>query len=166
MLHLALSSFSTLLTLLALVAASFALRVRARKAWNLKSQHSAPCTSLTYPILGSLQYFSGHWDFLRRATAEGTVSFHLASQQCIAVPVDKRHEFFSDSRSSFALAYAVMLGATPSMNKDFLRSMGFDITLGGRAVKFLAALLRNERINSSELLSLGNLALEINELNP
>jgi hypothetical protein len=52
------------------------------------------------------------------------------------------------------------------MNKDFLRSMGFDITLGGRAVKFLAALLRNERINSSELLSLWNLALEINELNP
>ncbi|KAJ7339988.1 cytochrome P450, partial [Mycena albidolilacea] len=113
-----------------------------------------PCTSLTYPILGTLQYFSGHWDFLRRVTAEGTVSFHLASQQCIAVPVDKRHEFSSDSRSSFALAYAVMLGATPSMNKDFLRSMGFDITLGGRAVKFLAALLRNERINSSELLSL------------
>ncbi|KAJ7894860.1 cytochrome P450 [Mycena olivaceomarginata] len=96
--------------------------------------------------------FSGHWDFLRRATAEGTVSFHLASQQCIAVPVDKRHEFFSDSRSSFALAYAVMLGATPSMNKDFLRSMGFDITLGGRAVKFLAALLRNERINSNRFL--------------
>ncbi|KAF7358741.1 Cytochrome P450 [Mycena sanguinolenta] len=42
-----------------------------------------------------------------------------------------------------------MLGATPSMNKDFLRSMGFDITLGGRAIKFLSALLRTERINPS-----------------
>jgi hypothetical protein len=51
MLHLASSSFSTPFTLLALVAAFFALRVRARKAWNLKSQQSAPCTSLTCIIL-------------------------------------------------------------------------------------------------------------------
>jgi hypothetical protein len=111
----------------------------------------APYTSLSYPILGSLQYFSGHWDFLRTATKNGTVSFHLANQKCIAVPVEKRQEFFSDSRPSFALAYAVMLGATPSMNKDFLSSMGFDITLGGRSNKFLSALLRNQRINASAL---------------
>jgi hypothetical protein len=130
---------------------------------------TVPCNTTylpTYPILGSLQYFSSHWDFLHRATAEGTVSFHLASQQCIAISVDKRHEFFSNSRSLLVLAYIVMLGATPSMNKDFLRSMGFDITLGGCAVKFLAALLQNEQINSSELLSLWNLVLGINKLNP
>jgi hypothetical protein len=42
-----------------------------------------------------------------------------------------------------------MLGATPSMNKDFLSSMGFDITLGGRSNKFLSALVRNQRINAS-----------------
>ncbi|KAJ7929747.1 cytochrome P450 [Mycena leptocephala] len=71
------------------------------------------------------------------------------SPKCIAVPVEKRQEFFSDSRPSFALAYAVMLGATPSMNKDFLSSMGFDITLGGRSNKFLSALLRNQRINAN-----------------
>ncbi|KAJ7927837.1 cytochrome P450 [Mycena leptocephala] len=112
----------------------------------------APYTSATYPILGSLQYFSAHREFLRTATKDGAASYHLARQQCIAVPVEKRQEFFSDSRLSFALAYAVMLGATPSMNKDFLSSMGFDITLGGRSIKFLAALLRSERINASKRL--------------
>jgi hypothetical protein len=42
-----------------------------------------------------------------------------------------------------------MLGATPSMNKDFLSSIGFDITLGGRSNKLLFALVRKERINNS-----------------
>ncbi|KAJ7182252.1 cytochrome P450 [Mycena crocata] len=106
-------------------------------------------TSITYPILGSLQYFAGHWDFLRDATQNGSASFHLARQRCIALPVESRQAFFSDSRLSFALGYAVMLGATPSMNKDFLRSMGFDITLGGRSTKFLAALMRKERVDAT-----------------
>ncbi|KAJ7105718.1 cytochrome P450 [Mycena epipterygia] len=106
-------------------------------------------TSITYPILGSLQYFSHHWDFLRAATKNGTISYHLANQKCIAVGMENRHEFFNDSRISFALAYAVMLGATPSMNKEFLNAMGFDVTLGGRSNKFLFALLRKERINAN-----------------
>ncbi|KAK7046554.1 cytochrome P450 6A1 [Favolaschia claudopus] len=116
---------------------------------DLEGLSIAPYTSIAYPILGSLQYFSGHWDFLRTATRNGAVSFHLATQKCIAVPVEQRHEFFNDSRPAFALAYAVMLGATPSMNKDFLSSMGFDITLGGRSNKFLSALVRNQRINGN-----------------
>ncbi|KAJ7808618.1 cytochrome P450 [Mycena olivaceomarginata] len=127
-------------------------RFRAQKKARLTSAglSIAPSTPIAYPIIGSLQYFAGHWDFLRTATQNGaTVSFHLANQKCIAVPVEKRHEFFSDSRPSFALAYAVMLGATPSMNKDFLSSMGFDITLGGRSNKFLSALVRNQRINAN-----------------
>ncbi|KAJ7911645.1 cytochrome P450 [Mycena leptocephala] len=106
-------------------------------------------TSITFPILGSLQYFSSHWDFLRNATKNGSASFHLAKQKCIAVSVEKRHEFFGDSRSSTPLAYAIMLGAVPSMNKSFMTSFGFDITLGGRAPKWLMALLRPERINAN-----------------
>ncbi|KAJ7249461.1 cytochrome P450 [Mycena rebaudengoi] len=106
-------------------------------------------TPLAYPILGSLQYFSSHWDFLRTATKNGAISYHLASQKCIAVPVENRQEFFNDSRTGFALAYAVMLGATPSMNKDFLSFIGLDITLGSRSNKFLIALLRKERINTN-----------------
>ncbi|KAJ7673938.1 hypothetical protein DFH06DRAFT_1292704 [Mycena polygramma] len=125
-------------------------RRTARKAKTAYTGLSiAPSTPLTYPLLGSLQYLSGHWDFLRTATAYGAVSFHLASQKCITIPLEKRHEFFSDSRPSFALTYAVMLGATPSMNKDFLSSMGFDITLGGRSNKLLSALVRNRRINTN-----------------
>ncbi|KAJ7479438.1 cytochrome P450 [Mycena galericulata] len=143
---------STSLTLAALVLFFAFWQRRVQKARTTPTGLSvAPYTSLAYPIIGSLQYFSGHWDFLRTAAKDGTVSFHLANQQCIAVPVEKRQEFFSDSRPSFALAYAVMLGATPSMNKDFLSSMGFDITLGGRSIKFLATLLRNERINANRL---------------
>ncbi|KAK7036241.1 cytochrome P450 6A1 [Favolaschia claudopus] len=148
MLQLAIILSTALLAALIVVGFASWHNRRTGKAKILTSR-AAPYTSLTYPILGSLQYFSGHWDFLRSATKEGTVSFHLARQQCIAVDVDKRQEFFSDSRPAFALAYAVMLGATPSMNRDFLMHMGFDITLGGRAVKFLAALLRNERVNAS-----------------
>ncbi|KAJ7459953.1 cytochrome P450 [Mycena latifolia] len=106
-------------------------------------------TPIAYPILGSLQYFSRHWDFLKTATNHGPISYHLASHKCIAIPAENRHQFFSDSRTSFALAYAVMLGATPSMNKDFLSSMGFDITLGGRSNKFLVTLMRKERINAN-----------------
>jgi hypothetical protein len=64
--------------------------------------------------------------------------------------VENRQEFFNDSRTGFALAYAVMLGATPSMNKDFLSFIGLDITLGSRSNKFLIALLRKERINTTE----------------
>ncbi|KAJ7129908.1 cytochrome P450 [Mycena crocata] len=116
----------------------------------LSSSVSVPRpTNIAYPLLGSLQYFSRHWDFLRTATQNGSVSFHLATVRCIALPVESRQAFFNDSRPAFALAYAVMLGATPSMNKDFLTTMGFDITLGGRSNKFLSALMRKERVNSN-----------------
>ncbi|KAJ7095786.1 cytochrome P450 [Mycena belliarum] len=139
--------FSTLLTAAIVLAFTFWKRKILQKSAN---SLSAPRpTSIAYPILGSLQYFSRHWDFLRSATKNGPVSYHLASHKCIAVPVENRQQFFSDSRTSFALAYAVMLGATPSMNKDFLSSMGFDITLGGRSNKFLVALMRKERINDN-----------------
>lgn len=151
MLHAAFIVSTALTAALMVALALWQRRFRAQKARLTSAGLSiAPSTPIAYPIIGSLQYFAGHWDFLRTATQNGaTVSFHLANQRCIAVPVEKRHEFFSDSRPSFALAYAVMLGATPSMNKDFLSSMGFDITLGGRSNKFLSALVRNQRINAS-----------------
>ncbi|KAJ7151758.1 cytochrome P450 [Mycena crocata] len=107
-----------------------------------------PYTPITYPLLGSVQYFSHHWDFLRTATQDGIVSFRLANQKCIALPVESRQAFFNDSRPSLTLAYAVMLGTIP-MNKHFLTMMGFDITLGGRSNKFLASLLRKERVNAN-----------------
>ncbi|KAJ7831018.1 cytochrome P450 [Mycena olivaceomarginata] len=151
MLHAAFIVSTALTAALMVALALWQRRFRAQKARLTSAGLSiAPSTPIAYPIIGSLQYFAGHWDFLRTATQNGaTVSFHLANQKCIAVPVEKRHEFFSDSRPSFALAYAVMLGATPSMNKDFLSSMGFDITLGGRSNKFLSALVRNQRINAN-----------------
>ncbi|KAJ6518243.1 cytochrome P450 [Mycena vitilis] len=109
----------------------------------------APSTHLTYPILGSLQYFSGHWDFLRSATEHGPVSYHLANQKGIAIPLEKRQHFFSDSRASFILPSAFMLGITPTMNKDFLVSIGIDIFLHDRFNKLLSALMRNQRINGN-----------------
>jgi hypothetical protein len=75
-------------------------RLQKAKIASSTDSSFAPYTSATYPILGSLQYFSGHWEFLRTATKDGAASFHLARQQCIAVPVEKRQEFFSDSRPS------------------------------------------------------------------
>ncbi|KAJ6583035.1 cytochrome P450 [Mycena vulgaris] len=102
-----------------------------------------PYTHIVHPIPGSLQYFR-HWDFLRRATKNGAVSFHLANQKCMAISMENRQDFFNNSRTCCALAYAVMLGATPSMNKAFLSSVGVDITLGGRSNIFLFALLRKE----------------------
>ncbi|KAJ6608070.1 hypothetical protein B0H10DRAFT_1955726 [Mycena sp. CBHHK59/15] len=147
MLHVAFL-FSTALTAALMVSLAFWQHRTLQKAKVISNSLYIPrYTSLTYPILGSLQYFSRH--FLRTATKNGIVSYHLANQKCIAVPVENRHKFFSNSRTCFALAYAVMLGATPSMNKDFLNSMGFDITLGGRSNKFLFALLRRERINAN-----------------
>jgi hypothetical protein len=37
------------------------------------------------------------------------------------------------------------------MGRDFLPSIGFDITLGGRSLKLLSALVRKERINPSDV---------------
>ncbi|KAF8177510.1 cytochrome P450 [Mycena galopus ATCC 62051] len=105
-----------------------------------------PYTHITYPILGSVQYFSGHWDFLRAATQTGSVSFHLANQNCIALSLETRHAFFSDSGTCSALGYAIMLAGTPNLSKDFMKAVGIDVTLGGRSYKFLTALIRKERV--------------------
>lgn len=145
--------FSTAATAILLILSILLWKRRAFQRFkSTSSSISTPSyTSISYPVLGSLQYFSRHWDFLQSATKNGTssASFHLAHHKCIAIATENRHAFFNDSRFSFALAYAVMLGATPSMNKDFLSSMGFDITLGGRSNKLLFALVRKERINNS-----------------
>ncbi|KAF7309061.1 MFS domain-containing protein [Mycena kentingensis (nom. inval.)] len=125
---------------------------RRQQAGGVAVNTSIPSyTHISYPLLGSLQYFSRHWDFLRSATDNGasSASFHLAQHKLIAISTENRHAFFNDSRFAFALAYAVMLGATPSINKDFLTSIGFDITLGGRSNKLLFALVRKERINTN-----------------
>jgi hypothetical protein len=89
----------------------------------------APYTSATYPILGSLQYFSAHREFLRTATKDGAASFHLARQQCIAVPVEKRQDFFSDSRLSFALIRG-HVGRHAEHEQGFLELYGFRHHLG------------------------------------
>ncbi|KAJ7877351.1 cytochrome P450 [Mycena leptocephala] len=145
--------FSTAATAILLILFISLWRRRAfQRVKSTSTSISTPSyTSISYPVLGSLQYFSRHWDFLQSATKNGTssASFHLAHHKCIAIATENRHAFFNDSRFSFALAYAVMLGATPSMNKDFLSSMGFDITLGGRSNKLLFALVRKERINNN-----------------
>ncbi|KAJ7131551.1 hypothetical protein C8R43DRAFT_1133769 [Mycena crocata] len=107
-----------------------------------------PYTLLTYPFIGSLQYFSGHWDFLRTATEKGSVSFHLASHNCIALGPETRTAFFSDWRTDSALGYAIMLAGTPNLNKDLMKTVGIDVTLGGRSYKYLTALIRKERVVS------------------
>ncbi|KAF7328159.1 Cytochrome P450 [Mycena venus] len=105
-----------------------------------------PYTHLTYPILGSLQYFSDPWNFLRTATEKGSVSFHLFNQSCIALSSDARQAFFSDWLTDPTLGYAIMLAGTPNLSKDFTKTVGIDITLGGRSYKFLTALIRKERV--------------------
>ena len=103
------------------------------------------------PILGSVQYFRHRWNFLREATKSGPASFSLAGQHVVALSSQERVPFFSHPRLGFALAYAVMLGAVPSMNRDISRSVGFDITLGGKSNQRLVTLIRRERIREREL---------------
>ncbi|KAJ7032569.1 cytochrome P450 [Mycena alexandri] len=105
-----------------------------------------PYTPITYPFLGSLQYFLGHWDFLKTAAEKGSVSFHLASHKCIALSLETRQAFFSDFKTDSALGYAIMLAGTPNLSKDFMKAVGIDVTLGGRSYKYLTALIRKERV--------------------
>ncbi|KAJ7138638.1 cytochrome P450 [Mycena filopes] len=105
-----------------------------------------PYPPITYPLLGSLQYFRGPWDFFRTAAANGSVSFHLAGQRCIALSTDTRQPFFSDSKTDLTLGYAVMLAGAPNLSRDFMNTAGVDITLNGRSYKLLATLIRQERV--------------------
>ncbi|KAJ7137457.1 cytochrome P450 [Mycena crocata] len=135
-------------TLLMALLAALALFSRRR---NTKADDGSlvavpPYTPITYPFLGSLQYFTGHWDFLRLAAEKRSVSFRLANHKCIALSLEDRTAFFSDWRTDSALGYAIMLAGTPNLNKDFMKTVGIDVTLGGRSYKFLTALIRKERV--------------------
>ncbi|KAJ7775559.1 cytochrome P450 [Mycena metata] len=134
-----------LLALLPFLAIIF-LRPRGVAPGDGPLAHVPPYTSITYPLIGSLQYFSGHWDFLRAAAQKGSVSFHLANHKCIALGLDSRQAFFGEPNVCSALGYAIMLAGTPNLSKDFMKTAGIDVTLGGRSYKFLTALIRKDRV--------------------
>lgn len=80
-------------------------------------------TSESFPIFGSLQFFSRRWDFVRNSAAEsktGNFSFYAGAYPVISL--DGRREanrklFFESKSLDFSKGYATLLGGSPDVKE-------------------------------------------------
>lgn len=79
-------------------------------------------TRATWPILGSVQFFTQRWDFYKRAMSQsktGNFSFYAGQWPVIALSgLEERKLFFEDKRLGSAEAYAALLAGSPDVKPD------------------------------------------------
>ena len=85
------------------------------------AKNTPPYTSETWPIIGSMQFFTQRWSFFQRQMAHsssGNFSFHVGDKQVVALSGDESRRVFFDSKSlGFTEGYAALLGGSPTVEQ-------------------------------------------------
>lgn len=119
-----------------------------------------PRTKASWPILGSLAFFTHRWDFCLRSralSATGHFSFYAGQHPVIALSgtsESSRKLFFDSARLSAAEAYSVLLAGIPSVKKNSLvdrAQQETDLTSKDAVLRArITAIMRPDRLASSE----------------
>ncbi|KAK5120820.1 hypothetical protein LTR85_005887 [Meristemomyces frigidus] len=85
------------------------------------SNAPAPTTE-AWPILGSMQFFTKRWDFMRSGAQHsktGNFMFHAGPHDIVAISgQESRKVFFESKALGFSEGYATLLGGSPEVKKD------------------------------------------------
>lgn len=79
-------------------------------------------TTEGWPIIGSTQFFTKRWDFMRSAAQRsntGNFMFHAGPHEIVGVSgPEARKVFFESKKLGFSEGYATLLGGSPEVKKD------------------------------------------------
>ncbi|KAF2859726.1 hypothetical protein K470DRAFT_218461, partial [Piedraia hortae CBS 480.64] len=89
----------------------------------LKNSKSAPAlTSISRPVVGSIQFFTCRWDFFRQAISlsrSGNFSFRAGQFPIVGVSTPEARKVFFESRQlGFSEGYAALLGGATNLSED------------------------------------------------
>ncbi|TKA69262.1 hypothetical protein B0A55_08113, partial [Friedmanniomyces simplex] len=88
-------------------------------------------TRETYPLIGSLQFFTRRWEFFQTAIARsrtGNFSFYAGQYPVVGVAGEEGRRVFVEHKGlSFAEGYAALLGGSPKVKKEGNQLLGEDV---------------------------------------
>ncbi|KAL1302876.1 hypothetical protein AAFC00_003204 [Neodothiora populina] len=88
----------------------------------VRPKGAPPLLKEDWPIIGTLRFFTGRWDFFQEAIAAsntGSFSFHVGSKHVVGVSGDEaRKTFFEAKDLDFLEGYANLLAGSPSPPKE------------------------------------------------
>lgn len=85
------------------------------------SQKAPKLASESWPIIGSIQFFTERWSFFERQVAlshTGNFSFYAGDKPVVGISGDHARKLFFESKTmSLSDGYAALLGGTPRVNR-------------------------------------------------
>lgn len=85
-------------------------------------KNAPPLTTESWPIIGSMQFFTQRWSFFERQIAHsrsGNFSFYAGDKPVIGLSGDEARKKFFDSKSlGFAEGYGALLGGSPKVKQN------------------------------------------------
>lgn len=110
------------------------------------TSRSPKLVSDTWPILGSLRFFTARWDFFRSARAHspsGNFAFYAGAYPIVGLTGDEgRRVFFESRQLSLSAGYAALLGGTPQVQQKPVTEGEADTTFDGYFAKRLLYMLK------------------------
>lgn len=112
-------------------------------------------TTETWPIVGSLQFFTQRWDFVQRAAAHsntGNFSFYAGQYPIIGLSGQESRKIFFESRAlGFAEGYGALLGGSPKVkegNNPMAEDRGNDGSFSAYFSKRLVNMLKGNQLKN------------------